>query len=121
MTLYGMFLKNSSTILIMTFFFIFAAHADDMKQDYHITSIGIIKKQGITTYMYGTHVLLNGNRTILYALKSDNINLDKYIDQKVTVKGDLIYGYPVDGGPNYLNVKSISKIFYNTFLLELLD
>ncbi len=106
MTIYGMFLKISTAILIMTLFIICAVYADDNKS-YHITSVGIIKKQGITTYMYGTHVLLNDNGKTLYAIKSVNIDLDKYIDQKVTVKGDLIEGYPVEGGPNYLNVKSI--------------
>ena len=39
--------------------------------------------------------------------QSDTINLDDYVDKKVTVKGDLVKGYPVDGGPDYLNVKSI--------------
>jgi hypothetical protein len=107
MTIYSNFLKNSTTFLIITFFFICAAYAGDMDKSHPITSTGIIKKQGITTYMYGTHVLLDDKGKTLYALKSANINLDKYIDKKVTVKGDLIEGYPVEGGPNFLDVKSI--------------
>jgi hypothetical protein len=57
--------------------------------------------------MYGTHVLKDDNEKTLYALKSDNIKLDVFVDLYVTVKGDLISGYPVDGGPDYLNVKAI--------------
>jgi hypothetical protein len=72
-----------------------------------ITSMGIIKKQGMTSYMYGTHVLVNENGRTLYALKSDRINLDPYVGRKVTVSGELIKGYPVENGPNYLNVESL--------------
>ena len=72
-----------------------------------ITASGIVRKQGFTTYMYGTHVLLDDNGKTLYAIRSDSVDLDKNIDRKVTVKGDLVKGYPVDFGPQYLNVKSI--------------
>lgn len=72
-----------------------------------ITSMGIIKKQGMTSYMYGTHVLVNENGRTLYALKSDRINLDPYVGRKVTVSGESIKGYPVENGPNYLNVESL--------------
>jgi hypothetical protein len=72
-----------------------------------VTSAGIIKKQGVTSYMYGTHVLVNENGRTLYALKSDRINLDPYVGRKVTVYGELMKGYPVENGPNYLNVGSL--------------
>ncbi len=72
-----------------------------------VSAVGIIKKQGITFYMYGTHVLVNDNGQTLYALKSNTINLDNYIDQRVTVSGDLVSGYPVDFGPDYLDVKLV--------------
>jgi hypothetical protein len=72
-----------------------------------ITASGTVRKQGITTYMYGTHVLLDGNGKTLYALKSVSVDLDRYIGRKVTVKGDLVKGYPVDFGPKFLNVESI--------------
>ncbi len=57
--------------------------------------------------MYGTHILLDDSGKTLYALKSDTINLDNFNNKKATVKGDLVEGYPVDGGPDYLNVKSV--------------
>ena len=66
---------------------------------------GLLKKQGATTYQYGTHTL-TVNST-LYALTSKTLNLDTYINQSVTITGDKVNGYPVDGGPEYIDVKSI--------------
>ncbi|MBF0506807.1 MAG: hypothetical protein HQL09_08220 [Nitrospirae bacterium] len=106
MSKHRMFLK----VLLISTIILFAAcasFAQNTTDGNGVVSVGIVKKQGITTYMYGTHVLMDDNGKTLYALKSDHINLDKYIDKKVTVKGDLTEGYPVDFGPNYLNVKSI--------------
>jgi cell division protein FtsX len=80
----------------------------DVSTNYDVTATGTIQQTGITTYMYGTHVLKDDSGKTLYALKSDAVNLDDYVDKgKVAVQGDLIPGYPVDGGPNYLNVKKV--------------
>ena len=62
---------------------------------------GIIQKQGVTSYMYGTHVISG------YALRSNSILLDNYINYNVTIVGYKIYGYPVDGGPDYIEVTDI--------------
>jgi hypothetical protein len=81
-----------------------------------VTATGLIEKMGKTSYMYGTHVLKNlgfvtGIRDAKsFALKSDNINLNQYIGKEVEVSGELIEGYPVDGGPEYINVKSIKVL-----------
>lgn len=72
------------------------------------TATGTIKAQGVTTYMYGTHVLVGKDGRTLYALKSDRIRLDQYLGGQVTVSGVLLEGYPVDGGPQYMSVDSIS-------------
>lgn len=66
---------------------------------------GVLSKQGITTYQYGTHVLTQDST--IYALKSTAVNLDKYINQTVTITGDLVKGYPLSGGPLYIEVKSV--------------
>ncbi|MDG2343085.1 MAG: hypothetical protein P8L23_00725 [Flavobacteriales bacterium] len=66
-----------------------------------VKTTGLIQKQGITTYMYGTHTITD------YALKSNSINLDNYIDKNVSIIGEKIDGYPVDGGPDYIEVKKI--------------
>ena len=69
-----------------------------------VKETGFIQKQGITTYMYGTHTITD------YALKSNSINLDNYINKNVSVTGKKIDGYPTDGGPDYIEVKKIKII-----------
>ena len=69
-----------------------------------VKETGFIQKQGITTYMYGTHTITD------YALKSNSINLDNYINKNVSVIGKKIDGYPTDGGPDYIEVKKIKII-----------
>ncbi|ARS38931.1 hypothetical protein CA265_04245 [Sphingobacteriaceae bacterium GW460-11-11-14-LB5] len=67
-----------------------------------VTASGTIEKLGMTTFQYGTHLLKADNKT--YALKSANINLDTYLDKKVTIKGRKVAGYPLDGGPELVEV-----------------
>jgi hypothetical protein len=62
---------------------------------------GTLKEQGITTYQYGTHTIAG------YALRSSVVILDDYINQNVTVVGYKIDGYPVDGGPDFIEVEEI--------------
>lgn len=62
---------------------------------------GIIQKQGITTYQYGTHTISG------YALRSSSVTLDNYVNQEITVVGYKIDGYPIDGGPDYIEVESV--------------
>jgi hypothetical protein len=71
------------------------------------TATGTIAKPGITAFMYGTHLLQDERGKTLYALKSTTINLDAYVGKKVTVSGELIPGYPLEGGPEYLNALSV--------------
>jgi major membrane immunogen (membrane-anchored lipoprotein) len=68
---------------------------------------GIIKKQGVTTYQYGSHTMKTTDG--FYALKATDIDLDAYIDQQVTIRGETIKGYPVSGGPDYILVKDIKR------------
>jgi len=68
---------------------------------------GIIQPTGITSYQYGTHIL--DTEDGFYALKSNAIDLNKYVDQKVKIKATQIQGYPVDGGPIYLLVTKVNK------------
>lgn len=63
-------------------------------REYSISAEGTIRKQGSTTYQYGTHVL---DGPVRYALASSTIDLDDYTGMSVTVKGELFEGYPVDG------------------------
>ena len=77
-----------------------SACQDDV-QPIRIEVTGTIQEQGITTYQYGTHTISG------YALKSETINLDDYVNQNVTIVGYKIDGYPVDGGPDYIEVEEI--------------
>ena len=51
--------------------------------------------------MYGTHVISG------YALRSDLVSLDDFINRNVTITGYKIDGYPVDGGPAYIEVTDL--------------
>jgi len=86
-------------IVIMCLSFISCAKEKDNTDTIEIT--GIIQEQGITTYQYGTHTVSE------YALRSNAVNLDNYVNQDVTVVGYKIHGYPVDGGPDYIEVERI--------------
>jgi hypothetical protein len=72
-----------------------------------VQSTGIIQKQTATTYQYGTHVLVNDNGQTLFALESKKVNLDSYINQTVDIKGNKIQGYPITGGPEYIEVTKV--------------
>lgn len=62
--------------------------------------------ENITTWMYGTHVLVGVDNKILCALESDSINLDTYKDELVAVVGTIVHK-GLSGGPPLLKVESI--------------
>lgn len=66
---------------------------------------GVIQKQGITTYQYGTHVITSEDK--LFALKSSSVDLNKYLKQNVTIIGNKIAGYPIENGPDYIEVTKV--------------
>jgi len=80
---------------------------NDENDDSVITSDGIIVETTGSIYQYGTHTLKSESGETLYALTSSSINLYDYNDFNVELKGRLIEGYPVEGGPEFLEVKSI--------------
>ena len=68
---------------------------------------GTIEPTGITTYQYGTHTLQAEDE--FYALRSDSVDLSEYEGKQVTIRATKVEGYPVDGGPIYLNVTQVNK------------
>ncbi len=74
-----------------------------------IKAIGTIEKLEISAWMYGTHTL-SENEKIKYALASEAVDLNQYLNKTVEVEGTLKEGYPVDGGPPYLIVKKMRII-----------
>jgi hypothetical protein len=75
--------------------------------DYPFTVEGIVQEAGFTTYMYGSHTISTNDKT--YALQSTEINLDLYINKRVVVKGSMVEGYPVDDGPELIDVKVVEE------------
>lgn len=67
---------------------------------------GTIQEQGITSYQYGTHTITTATDEF-YALKSDAVDLDNYVNEEVTIVAEKIEGYPLSGGPEYLLVLEV--------------
>ncbi|WP_293307037.1 hypothetical protein [Pedobacter sp. UBA5917] len=92
-------------ILVLSLFVAVISGCSSMKDANHtgsVTASGTIQKLGMSTFQYGTHLLKADNKT--YALKSGSINLDTYLDRKVKIKGKKVKGYPIDGGPELVDV-----------------
>lgn len=66
---------------------------------------GTIQELGMSTFQYGTHLLKSEGKT--YALKASTIKLDNFIGKAVKVKGIKVEGYPVENGPELIDVKEI--------------
>jgi len=66
---------------------------------------GKINYQGITSYQYGTHTFKTGSQ--FFALRSSVLDLDQFVGQKVIIRFEKIIGYPVDGGPDFLEVLEV--------------
>ena len=88
-------------ILLVSILILILSCEKNMTISIPVELTGLIQKQGVTSYMYGTHVISG------YALRSNTILLDNYIDYNVTIVGYKIDGYPVDGGPDYIEVTDI--------------
>ncbi|RLD24573.1 MAG: hypothetical protein DRI54_05980 [Bacteroidetes bacterium] len=96
-------MKLFKTLIIGTFF-LFGTQACQSKKlaSNQIEVSGILQKQGMTTYQYGTHIIVSNDKQ--YALKSSTLDLNKHQKQYVTIIGEKIAGYPIEGGPDYLEV-----------------
>ena len=70
-----------------------------------ISMEGKITKLGMTTYQYGTHTISSAGKP--YALKSSSLNLDTYVDKQVLIKGVKVSGYPLEGGPELIEVSEV--------------
>ena len=94
-------------ILIFSLFVAVISSCTSMKDSdtaTRVTATGTIQKLGMSTFQYGTQVLKTENKT--YALKS-TFSLDPYLDKKVTIKGKKVSGYPLEGGPDLVDVSMV--------------
>jgi len=79
--------------------------------DNTVSRSGVISEIGMSTWMYGSYVLSDESGKAMTALDGDDsLDLGSYQGESVEVTGTLKEGYPVDGGPEYLEVKTIKKI-----------
>jgi len=102
---------NMKKIIFIFPLILFLASCDSsVESNNSVSSNGFIKKIETSTWQYGTHTLNNLQGKPRYALKSLNYNLDDFNNKKVIIRGIKIEGYPVDGGPIYVDVKSIEEI-----------
>ena len=68
---------------------------------------GKIEKLGMTTFQYGTHILTVDAKT--YALRSSKVDLNAYVDKEVTLKGTKVDGYPIENGPDLIEVEEVTS------------
>ncbi len=90
--------------VIAILFFILAGCTNGT--DNTIRERGVINEQGITSYQYGSHTFTNEKN--FYALKSERIDLDLYIDKEVLIIGKLVHE-GLSGGPKYYEVIEIEE------------
>ena len=65
---------------------------------------GLLVRQGVTTYQYGSHILLSADSVSAWVLTSSVVDLEPYVGTDVTVEGLWREGYPIEGGPVLLEV-----------------
>jgi len=94
-------------IFILTFVIFFTLSCSKDIEFRSIKLSGVLNVQSASTYQYGTHILTDNSGNLTYALRSKTETLDKYIGKNVEITGHKVKGYPVDGGPEYLEVTKI--------------
>ncbi len=78
-----------------------------------ISATGIVEKPQMTTYMYGTHAITDEDSGTPYALTSEDVDLDAYVGQEVTIYGAPVPGYEggeIEGGPALLEVGEVQPM-----------
>jgi hypothetical protein len=71
---------------------------------------GTIRRQGITTYQYGEFVLIHPDRHIICAMRDGQVKLAEWVGQYVKIEGSTIPGYPIDGGPEYVEIHVCEEV-----------
>lgn len=82
----------------------------EKKSDTEIATVeisGVVEPLQMSSWQYGTHTI--SADTTFYAIKSNDVDLKNYEGKTVTVRATKIEGYPVDGGPEFLEVIEVKK------------
>jgi hypothetical protein len=74
------------------------------------TGQGTIRRQGMTTYQYGEFVLIHPDRHIICAMREGQVKLEERVGQYVKIEGSMIPGYPIDGGPDYVEIDVCEEV-----------
>jgi hypothetical protein len=98
-------MKTSFLLLLLSGFVLISCKEDEPVDPALVTFTGLLQEQVITTYQYGSHTISDG--TTGYALTSETIELDQYIGDTVTIEGVKKDGYPVEDGPDYVEVTAV--------------
>ncbi len=83
------------------------ATCNKSQMDNSLEVTGTIEAIQMTSWQYGTHTI--SNDTIFYALRSEKSNLESFEGKTVTITAVKIEGYPVDGGPEFLEVTRVRE------------
>jgi hypothetical protein len=78
-----------------------------------VVATGVLEKPEATTYMYGTHAIVDEASGTYYALTSEGMDLDAYIGQRASVYGVAMPGYEdgqIEGGPPLLDVAWVEPV-----------
>lgn|SRR5690606_11710905 len=88
--------------------FLFTTTCNNNTKSNSMEISGTIEPIGMTTWQYGSHTITNDDG-ILYALRSEKLKLENYEGRRVTLKGDKVEGYPVENGPEFIEVIEIKE------------
>ena len=76
-----------------------------------VTLTGVLQKQGITSYQYGTHFMKDAGSGTGYALKSGKVDLNGYVGKRVTVHGTVaLRAGELEGGPALVDVSRVTPV-----------
>lgn len=114
-------MPKKTTILAIVVLMLFAAAPVSAQRDAEagqeesdsraIEVTGVIEKPEATTYMYGSHAVLDEASGKRYALRSDEEGLlDDSTGRRTTVSGTLVPGYEhgaIEGGPPLIEVDRV--------------
>lgn len=85
--------------------FAFGCKEDEESQPHSFEVEGVIREMGITTFQYGTHSIESD--LVTFALRSNSVDLNQYIGDTIIIIGSKVEGYPLEGGPELIEVKSV--------------
>lgn len=100
-------MKFLITFASITLFFLTATCNNQKSKSASMEITGQIEPIGMTTWQYGSHTI--SNDTILFALRSQKVDLKKYEGKTVTIKGEKVEGYPVENGPVFIEVTELKE------------